>query len=70
MFLRLKGNWYWAPQVIEVIVEKLTLLVLVALLWYAVSMEITGRGRSVLTAKTRPVSIEECKFAADSRGRV
>ena len=53
LLLRLMGIWYWAPLWIEEIVQKLAYLVLIGLLWYAVSIEIGGGGQSVLTSKVR-----------------
>ena len=64
LVLRLKGNWYWAPQLMEEIFEKLTFVVLIGLLWYLVSIEIGGSGQSVLTSKTKIRSVADLLMMA------
>jgi len=51
--LRVKGRWWWAPQLMEAIVDRLPFVVFVGLLWYLVSIEMGGSGQSVLTPKTK-----------------
>ncbi len=50
--IRLEGEWLLDRLLLRAIIETLGYLVLVGLLWYAVSLEIGGGGRSVLAPKT------------------
>jgi hypothetical protein len=63
VFRILKGHWYWAPLIGE-IVEKLVYLVLVGLLWYVFSVEWGGRGQSLLTPKTKIRSVADVLMMA------
>lgn len=51
--LRLSDAWLPASYQAEFLLETIVYFVLVGLLWYIVSIEIGGKGQSVLTPKTR-----------------
>src|SRR5580658_8306846 len=65
---RLMGIWYWAPQLMEEIVQLLAYVVLIGVLWYFVSIEISGSGQSVLTSKTKVRSAADVLMMAFAGG--
>ena len=48
--LRFRGYWYQDHLLAGIVLENVVYFVLVGALWYAVSIEISGKGRSVLSA--------------------
>jgi hypothetical protein len=51
-FTRARGLWFWEHPVTGFILESLWYLVLVGLMWLVVTVELDGKGQSILTPKT------------------
>jgi len=49
---RIEGEWFLEHLLMRVILETIVYLALVGLLWYIVSIEMGGKGESVLTRRT------------------